>query len=235
MRGLSVIIILFSSLLLLSSCTSPVFQAAPSEKAKSYQENHEIIGEEKEEMLEEMNISETIFDISEKDRTDQGIEEDYYFDVTNEEEFTVPTGRYWFSGDVSGNIFIYDEEGHLLIHEIIGYPGVRGFYADVDESHTIRIDGLESAAAFVGVEMEPSNELSAGIWHVGTDIEPGSYTINPVGGLGHVFILSPNGEAEILEMIGSQSVSTESKIELREGQVVRITGISSVEVERVEN
>jgi len=232
LRGLLVIIILFSSLLFSSGCTSPVFQDAPSEKAKSYQENHEIIGEEKEEMLKDLNISETVFDISDRDNPDPGMEEDYYFDVANEEEFTLPTGRYWFSGEISGNIYIYDEEGHLLIHEIIGYPGVLGFFADVNESDTIRIDGLEYATAFMNWEMESSNELSAGIWHVGIDLEPGSYTINPLGGFGHVIIQDPKGDAQIFEMIGSQAVSTESEIELKDGQVVRITGISSVEFER---
>ncbi|RIU91154.1 hypothetical protein [Oceanobacillus picturae] len=235
MRGLLVITILFSSLLVLSSCTSSVFQDEPSEKAKRYHENYEIIGKEKEEVLDEMNISETIFDISDRDNPDPEMEGDYHFDVANEEEFTLPSGRYWFTGDISGNIYIYDEKDHLLIHEIIGNPGVSGFVADVNDSHTIRIDGLESVAAFKEGNMGPSNELSAGIWHVGTDIAPGSYTIKPVGGFGHVMILDPNEEAQIFEMIGSQSVSTESEMELENGQVVRITGISLIELERVEN
>ncbi|MFA1820953.1 hypothetical protein ACDX78_12345 [Virgibacillus oceani] len=234
MQHSSVIIILFS-ILFLSGCTSPVFQAVPSEKAKTYQENHEIIGEEKEEMLTDLNISETVFDISDRDNPDPEMEEGYYFDVANEEEFSLPTGRYWFSGEISGNIYIHDEEGHLLIHEIIGYPGVLGFFADVDESHTIKIDGLENAAAYMNWEMEASNELNAGIWHVGTDIEPGSYTINPVGGFGHIVILDPNGDAQIFELIGSQAALTESEIELKDGQVVRVTGISSAEFERMED
>ncbi|MCG3419555.1 hypothetical protein [Oceanobacillus jordanicus] len=235
MRVLWLIMFLFISLLFLSGCTSPVSQAAPSEEAKSYQENHEIIGDEKEEMLEEMNISETIFEISDRDKTDEEMEADNSFDVVNKEEFTLPAGRYWFTGEISGNIFIYDEEGQLLIHEIIGYPGVLGFFADVNESHTIKIDGLETASAFLGWEKETSTELDAGIWHVGTDIEPGSYTISAAGGFGHVIILDPNGETQVFEMIGSRSVSTESEIELKEGQVVRVTGISSVEIERGEN
>jgi hypothetical protein len=235
LRGLWLIMFLFISLLFLSGCTSSVFQAAPSEKAKSYQENYEIIGQEKEEMLEEMNISETIFDISDRDKTDEEMEEDNSFDVVNKGEFTLPAGRYWFTGETSGNIFIYDEEGQLLIHEIIGYPGVLGFFADVNESHTIKIDGLETASAFLGWEKETSSELDAGIWHVGLDIEPGSYTISAAGGFGHVIILEPNGETQVFEMIGSRSVSTESEIELKEGQVMRVIGISSVEIERGEN
>jgi hypothetical protein len=235
LRGLWLIMFLFISLLFLSGCTSSVFQAAPSEKAKSYQENHEIIGDEKEEMLEEMNISETIFDISDRDKTDEEMEEDNSFDVVNKKEFTLPAGRYWFTGEISGNIYIYDEEGKLLIHEIIGYPGVLGFFADVNESHTIKIDGLETASAFLGWEKETSTELDAGIWHVGIDIEPGNYTISAAGGFGHVIILDPNGETQIFEMIGSRSVSTESEIELKEGQVMRVTGISSLEIERGEN
>lgn len=235
LRGLLVITILFSSLLVLSSCTSSVFQDEPSEKAKRYQENYEIIGKEKEEVLEEMNISETIFDISDRDKTDEEMEEDNSFDVVNKEEFTLPAGRYWFTGETSGNIFIYDEEGQLLIHEIIGYPGVLGFFADVNESHTIKIDGLENASAFLGWEKETSTELDAGIWHVGTDIEPGSYTISAASGFGHVIILDPNGETQVFEMIGSRSVSTESEIELKEGQIVRVTGISSVGIEWGEN
>lgn len=227
----SVIIVLFS-ILFLSGCTSTFFEAVPSEKAKSYEENHEIIGTEKEEMLKNLNISETIFDVSDRDNRDPEMEDVYYFDVANEEEFTLPTGRYWFSGEISGNIYIYDDEGHLLIHEIIGHPGVLGFFADVDESHTIKIDGLEYAAAHMNLEIEFPSELSAGIWHVGTDIEPGSYTINSLSGFGHVIILDPNGDAQIFEMVGSQTTSTESEINLRDGQVVRVTGISSVEFER---
>jgi hypothetical protein len=225
-----VILFLFN-VMILSGCTY-IFQAVPSEKAESYQNNYEIIGEEKDEMIEEMMISETIFDISDRDNME--MEDPYYFDVNNEEEFTLPPGRYWFTGEISGNIYIYDKEDKLLIHEIIGMPGVMGFAADVDDSHTIRIDGLESAAA-MPLPAEISNELHTGIWHAGTDIEPGRYTIRTVGGFGHVIILEPDADAHIFEMLRSQSVESESEIEIRDGQVVRITGISSVEFERMEN
>jgi hypothetical protein len=228
MRVFFVISILLC-MLILTGCTS-IFQAAPSEKAERYQDNYEIIGEEKEEMMAEMNISKTIFDIS--DRDNPQVEDTIYFDVNNEEEFTLPPGRYWFSGEISGNIYIYDDEDKLLIHEIIGMPGVMGFTADVDESHTIRIDGLESATAMPW-PTETSNELSTGIWHVGTDIEPGTYMVKPAGGFGHVIILAPYGDAQVFEMIGSQASTTESEIELEEGQVIRITGISTVEFKRM--
>lgn len=232
MRKFLVFPILFC-MLILTGCAS-IFQAAPSEKAERYRDNYEIIGEEKEAMLEEMNISDTVFDISDRDNPDMEKEEAYYFDVNNEEAFTLPPGRYWFTGEISGNMYIYDEEDKLLIHEIIGMPGVTGFTADVDETHTIRIDGLESAAAWPW-PTESSNELPTGIWHAGTDIEPGAYTISTEGGFGHVIILDSDGEAQIFEMIRSQSVQTESEIEITDGQIIRVTGISSVVFERMEN
>ncbi|OZU87601.1 hypothetical protein CIL03_16050 [Virgibacillus indicus] len=60
------------------------------------------------------------------------------------------------------------------------------------------------------------------------DNKPGKYSIKGNGGFGHLLILDRDGKSKIYEVISGQFASTESEIQLEEGQTVKITGISMV-------
>ncbi|MEC5424855.1 hypothetical protein QGM71_15320 [Virgibacillus sp. C22-A2] len=209
------------SLAVLTGC-GPVFQKSPSEKVKHYQANFEVIGNEKDEMLD--NFSETLYETGTRDNTEA---KEVIIDfIDKSEEFSVPSGRYEIKGDITGNVYIYDGSGELLFHDILGSAyGVSSITVDLTDAHTIHVDGLDYVSV-IPVPTQLTTELSAGIWEVGIDIEPGNYTITgPHGGFGYLQIFDPIGGSQVFEVI---STSTESNIHLKEGQILRITGISMI-------
>ncbi|WP_143469649.1 hypothetical protein [Lentibacillus sediminis] len=213
---------------LLSGCLA---QGAVSDKVAAYEDNIEITGEEKEEMLE--GVSETVTQIS--DRSNVEAEEVVIGAVSDGgEEVRVTPGRYQITGNVTGNVVIRDEAGDVLIEEILGsYYGVESITADLTESHVIEVDGLDQVSV-VPVATEMSTELGAGIWQVGTDIAPGSYSITSPNGFGYLQVFQPNEDVHVYEVIGGEFAATESTVELTEGQTLRIKRISLISFQPAE-
>lgn len=208
--------------LALSGCN----QESPSKKAIQYQENYEIVGSEKDELLG--NVSDAIFKTS--DRSNKGAEELFIKDVSKG-EISVPSGRYRIAGEMTGNVYIHDENGNLLYHAIVGSPyGVESITVDLDETDTITMDGFDQAYV-MPAETQLSTELTAGIWEVGTDIEAGDYAISSPYGLGYLQIFDQNEDPVVFEVIGGGFEGTESDIQLRNGQKLRITDISMIHFE----
>ena len=208
--------------LLLNGCH--LKDTPPSEEITRYETNFEIIGSEKGSMLED--VSEAIFKTS--DRSNQSAEEVQIADV-DKGDITVPSGRYTIVGERTGNVYIHDENGGLLFHDIVGSPyGVESITVDLDETYTIHMDGFEYAAV-IPAPTELSTELTAGIWHVGKDIEAGSYTISAPYGFGYLQIFDPETSPQVYEVISNQFATTNSKVRLKEGQKLRITNISAIE------
>ncbi|MFJ7936500.1 hypothetical protein [Sporosarcina sp. NPDC096371] len=227
MRKTSFVLFIFS-LVFLAGCNRH-FHELPSEKVARYQGNYEIIGNEKDDMLG--NVSETIFETS--DRSNSMAKEAKINLTSNEgEEISVPSGRYQITRTVTGNIYIHDENGDLLFHDILDSSyGVASITVDVNDKHTISIDGEMDQVYVTPVSTQLSTELTAGIWEVGTDIVEGDYSITAPYGVGYLQIFDPNDEPRVYEVIGGTFASTKSDIQLSKGQKLRIIGISLVHFE----
>ena len=218
-------ILFILSLFVLTGCNR-LFHEPPSEKVMRYQENYEIIGNEKDEMLD--NVSELIFETS--DRSNLLAEEVVIGVVGNEgKEIKVPSGRYQIIGNVTGTVDIRDENGDLLFHDILGSPyGVPSITVDLNDTHTIRMDGGLEQVHVSPVSTQLSTELTAGIWEVGLDIKKGTYSVTTPRGLGSLQIFDPNEDPKVYEVIGGTFSATKSDVQLSDGQKLRINGISMI-------
>ena len=107
-----------SCLLMLSGCHP--LQQSESDKTDPYEQNFEIVGSEKDELIGKVNPA--IF--TTVDRSNEGAELVESAVYTKEGvKVTLQPGRYTISGYPAGNIFIYDENGDLVIREIVGHSG----------------------------------------------------------------------------------------------------------------
>src|SRR5690606_34288205 len=102
--------LLIPSLLMLAGCHP--LQKMEADEIEPYDQNFEIIGPEKDELIGKVNPA--IF--TTVDRSNDGaeqVESDVY---TNEGvKVALQPGRYMISGSPAGNIFIYDDNGDLVI------------------------------------------------------------------------------------------------------------------------
>ncbi|WP_010098651.1 hypothetical protein [Ornithinibacillus scapharcae] len=213
------IIPLLFTCILLSGCVNKL-SAEQKEINEAYIDNKEIIGSERVEMIKE--ISATIFDVS--DRSNSTAEPFSITLVEPNHEFSVPEGRYLLVGDIAGTVTILDENGDILIKEVIstisGYS--IGVTVDIQEQHTIRVNGFENFS-MTPVPTDLKVELGTGIWHVGVDIEPGNYKVTAPYGFGYLQVLHPDEEPQVIEIISGPYAHTTSNVELKEGEVLRIT------------
>ncbi|WP_052345877.1 hypothetical protein [Paucisalibacillus sp. EB02] len=224
-----IFLIFFISILVLSGCGQK-----PSEKVLAYQENNEIIGPEKDEIIGE--VSDTIYDSI--DRSNSEAEEIFLGPIEGlGEDITPPEGRYRISADMppdgspqSGRILVYDEAGVLLLSEIIDYSFTGSVTVDLNGSHTVHIDGLDYAM-LIPVETQSSNDLSAGIWEVGKDIEAGKYSVFLTEfGFGDLQIFEKDKSPRLFEFLDT-TTETAVEIELKEGQKLKISGLYSLSFE----
>jgi hypothetical protein len=215
---------LFSSLIFFTACNE-----APAEKVSVYQENNEIIGKEREELVGE--VSSTLYETT--DRKNEEAEEIIQTSLERSgASFTPPAGRYWISPGFadgppqSGRLLIYDDTDVLLIDEVIDHSfGVWSVTVDLDGSHRVSVDGIDQIQ-ITPVETEPSTELTAGIWVVGKDINPGNYTVKADNdfAFGYLHIYEEGEMPRVFEVLNNPSEST-IDVELTEGQILKITGI----------
>src|SRR5690606_25209409 len=170
-------LVLIIGLFVLSGCGQE-----PSEIVLAYQENSEIIGSEKDSIIGE--VSDTIYDSI--DRSNAKAEEIFLGPIEGQGvDITPPEGRYRISADMppdgmpqSGRILVHDEEGVLLLSEIIDYSFAVSVTVDLSGSHTVHIDGLDYAMLIPG-ETEVSDDRAAGSWEVGKEIAARNYSIFP--------------------------------------------------------
>ncbi|GEM_PF-5025968 len=214
-----VICFMMISLLFFTGC-----QPQPSEKVLSYQTNYEITGDEKEKLLE--NMSESIYDSI--DRTNAMAKEMVVDAIYKEgKDITVPEGRYQISGQLSGNVYIRDENGGLLLHELIAPPplGIETITVDLSGSHIIHVNSFEQVF-ITPVETKVSTDLSTGIWEVGKDIKEGTYVVTG-DDLGYLQIFEKGQSPHIYEVIGGDS-GTKIDVLLKKGQKLKITGTTQL-------
>ncbi|QTD41253.1 hypothetical protein [Sporosarcina sp. Te-1] len=222
--------VLFPVLLLgiafLTGCNQ--MQKAKTEEVIQYEKNYEIIGLEKEEMLGEVNPA-IVATVDRSTANLQPVHGSIYYHKG--EKIHVPSGRYQITGTPAGNIIIYDENDELILRELVGYvAGVYSLTLDIDETHGIYIDGGYTDYTIMPVETEKSVDLSAGLWKVGLDIEPGTYTITTEVDFGYLHIIEENKEPIVYEVISGEHVG--GTVQLKEGQTIRITKTSMVHFEK---
>lgn len=214
-------LIFFSSFFVLNGC------GEVSEVITSYQENYEIIGAEKEKLLE--NISDTIYESIERNHSDA---KEVILNVIDKHgnDLILPEGRYEISGGYSGDIEIRDEKGKLLLTEIIAPPslGVESVTVDLNGSHILHVGGFEGVV-ITPVTTESSTELTTGIWEVGKDIEAGDYTVTG-SALGNLLIFEKEKDPQVYEIIGGEP-ATAIDVQLRAGQKLKISGLIMAQFE----
>lgn len=212
--------------ILLIGCTSEA-----SEKVVQYQKNNEIIGEEREELIGE--VSPTIYETIQ--RTNEEAEEILVSPIERPGVGITPSaGRYMIHtgepGRVpqSGRVVVSDENGVILLEEVLGLGGVERVTLNLNGSHEVYFDGLDWAY-LTPVPTEQLNELTAGIWEVGADIAAGSYTVVAASELefGYLQIFEEGNDPRIFEIINSPSI----QVEIKEGQILKINGVSYLKFE----
>ncbi|KAA0964991.1 hypothetical protein FQ087_01325 [Sporosarcina sp. ANT_H38] len=231
-RGFS-LLLLFASLFIMTGCAYGPFQNAPSEKVLRYEENFEITGNEKNDLIGKVNPA--LFETS--DRSNALAEEvDIPVVPKDGKQVKLPSGRYTITGHPTGNVFIRDEDGGLVLREIVGnYAGVGSLTVDIDETYTVLVDGGYDSVNILPAPTFLSTELVTGIWEVGLDIEAGNYTITTPNDLGYLQIFDKNNDPKMYELIGGTVSSTKSEVRLLAGQKLRITGISMINFQPQEN
>ncbi|MFC5604599.1 hypothetical protein [Sporosarcina koreensis] len=220
----SFFLLLVLSLLMLAGCHP--LQKMEADGINPYEQNFEIIGSEKNELIGKVNTA--IF--TTVDRSNDGAEQ-VDRDVYTKEgvKVALQPGRYAISGSPAGNIFIYDDNGDLVIREIVGHTGgVGSLTVDIEDTYTVFADGGYEHVSFVPVPTALSTDLNAGIWEVGLDIEAGDYTFGSEYGMGYVEIHEKGKDPLLYEVIGGNKTGSKSQVKLTEGQKLRITGISLV-------
>jgi hypothetical protein len=218
---------LFVCTLILSGCHN--LQGTRSDSITVYADNYEITGNTRDEIIG--TVHPAIF--TTVDRSNKGAKRTYGPMPTKKgAKLTIEPGRYALMGYPSGNIYIYDEDDNLLVREIVGdKAGVPTFTVDIDSTFTIFFDGGYNTVTIQPVKTELSTELTAGIWDVGLDIEPGNYTISIPYGYGFVQIFEEGKDPQLFEMMGGELTGSESQVQLKKGQKVRISKVSMVKFE----
>ncbi|MFS0688414.1 hypothetical protein AB1K89_04060 [Sporosarcina sp. 179-K 8C2 HS] len=218
-------IVLFSACLFTLAGCYPLQGAGDANG--NYEKNFEIIGTERDELIGEVNPA----FFTTVDRSNEHIGESTAPIISKDgKRFSLRSGRYLLHGYPVGNVFIYDKKGNLIIREIVGgSAGVRNLVMDIDNSYSIHVDGGYDAFTAEPYPTVFSKELSAGVWEVGLDIEAGEYAVTSPWGLGYLEIHEKGKEPRLFEIIGGEQIKSESHVDLKDGQKLRITKVSIVD------
>lgn len=190
-----------------------IFTACSS---SSKENTFEIYGEEKQEIIGE--YTERFLEPIERDNISG------YSDTDRERFENMPTSRYFIHSYDEGLVSVYDEEENLIFKEILD-DDVPVVTLSLWDDYIVEVSGSDKVN-IAEVETELSNRLHPGIWHVGLDIEPGEYLMTGEGH-GYVQIFDQNHE-RVFEVIGNDYVETSSDVILKEGQKIRINGLTEV-------
>ncbi|MCG3089529.1 hypothetical protein [Sporosarcina cyprini] len=199
----------------------------------AYEQNFEIIGPEKEKMLGAVNPG--IYQMVDRENRSA---EPVSIPVVPKEgtEVKLKSGRYMFTGYPTGNIFVYDEKGDLILSEIVGsYAGSGSLTIDIQSSYTVRADGGYDSVEITPVPTALATDLTTGLWDVGQDIEPGDYEIALDYGYGYLHVFEEGKEPRVFELIGGEIAKSDGHVTLEEGQVIRVTGTSLIRFTRAKS
>ncbi|MDN4607994.1 hypothetical protein [Sporosarcina highlanderae] len=219
-----IVIGIFSCALILSGCHN--LQGKKSEMISVYADNYELTGIIRDEIIGKVHPA--IF--TTVDRSNKEAKRLFGPMPTKRgAKLYLETGRYELTGNPSGNIYIYDKDDILILQEIVGkHAGVPTLTVDIDSTYSIVFDGGYNTVTIEPAETVLSTELTAGIWDVGLDIEPGDYTISIPVGYGYVQVLEQGKEPCLFELMGGGLTNSQSIVQLKEGQKVRVSKVSVV-------
>lgn len=224
----------FCLLLLMAAGMAGCSEVSKSPEINSaYERNFEIIGPEKDKLLGIVNP--VIYQMV--DRKNVNAEPVSIPVITKEgKEVKLKAGRYMFTGYPTGNIFVYDENGDLILSEIVGsYEGAGSLTMDIQSSYTVRADGGYDSVEITPVPTALTTDLTAGLWEVGQDIEPGEYEIAIDSKYGYLHVYEEGKEPRVFELIGGEIAKSDGLVTLEEGQVVRVTGTSLIRFTRTDS
>lgn len=147
----------------------------------------------------------------------------------------VPAGEYIITTDseTGGNVTIIDTNGNVVDYEAMsstGLYGVNQMKVTLENGYTIKNE-VQGTIYLSKPDTFNFYTYQAGIWNVGEDIKPGSYSVTlPEGEMGSIVVSDINGNIVATEMLDSNGVygKSETQINLLEGQTVEITGISEL-------
>jgi len=144
----------------------------------------------------------------------------------------LPAGRFVVTSQGSGNFFVRNTEGRLVVNEILnnaGGPGRHGVVnvtTDFGVGYQIEIRGM-ARAIFTPVTRTLSHTLTTGHWVVGVDIPAGRFDATPaINDSGNFIVHHANGRLAYNEILGSRTPML--RVNLQEGQTIRISSLSSV-------
>lgn len=217
----------FVTLLLFMAGCQLLASTELTEEAAKYEKNHEIIGEEKAEIIGEIHP-----DIFKPALVTDKIDEGNILEIDNlsDRPYQVPTGRYEIYVEGTGYVYLYDENDDLVYREYVGY-GIETIEVDIYESYDFRFNALEYVR-ISEIKPEIKNEFTSGVYEVGTHIKPGTYEVSGQG-FGYMKVLSEE-EQELYELTESAFTKTVVNIVLEEGQKVIISGLPLVVLEEIE-
>ena len=147
----------------------------------------------------------------------------------------IPPGRYIATTENGFGSFVVYERGTRLpeISEVLGYFAEPAYVPSVAltlvKDQEIKITRL-AEVIFTPLKTEFKTELTTGIWEVGLDIKPGTYTISSKDGRGGSFNLF-EGDKPVARMeLGKNRANSKASgtVTLINGQTIRISAIPIV-------
>ncbi|MDR2930907.1 MAG: hypothetical protein LBV06_08415 [Propionibacteriaceae bacterium] len=146
----------------------------------------------------------------------------------------IPAGRYVITpaGGDSGNLFIHSPKQPLYVNEILGQAlglGVPSVTVDLLADMEVEIKRI-SEVTFTPAETVSATTLTTGRWVVGIDIPAGRYTAAPAdpADAGNFFVHEKSGLPAVNEILGGDHGVPNVAVNLKDGQTVHISGITTV-------
>jgi hypothetical protein len=147
----------------------------------------------------------------------------------------LPPGRYVITSVGTGNLNVTTNNGRPVINTELsntGGPhssGVPSVTLDLGHGYNVRLSNFQNVTFTPAGVAHLTNVLTTGYWTVGVHIAAGEYTARPTthGDRGNLNILNAAGTTVFTELL-----ETSLRVNLQNGQIVRITALSSVTFER---
>jgi len=139
----------------------------------------------------------------------------------------LPQGRYLITGDSAGTIVIW--RGPVpAFEESLGEGGIGSITTYVSNGDIIEISGITNVSFTPVEERALSNTLTTGNWIVGIDIPAGQFYATASAGTG-TLIIWRNDAVIVNEILGDGDYGVERiSVDLADGDVIAVTGLSSV-------
>jgi len=138
----------------------------------------------------------------------------------------LPAGRYVFTGTGIGIIRVSRGSINPVSENFGGIMGVSSVTTDLFDGDEIEISGIRNATFTPVIDRELSNQLSAGDWTVGLDIEPGRYNVTAPDGSGNFSVR--RGNETITNEILNQTQHI-IRVQLEDGDTIWIGGLNTVD------